>query len=212
MSFINRLPVVALLIICSCAQAFAQDVITTRDGNRIAVDVVDVLGSSIYYRPAGAPATAEIEIIDLDDIVAVDFSQDNPLLASIFNWAAAQSLDVDELIRTLYAQEYNSCNAKIMSGYACMLTGGMIATVGLCLGGVSLLLRKDDAADPTARGLGYASIGCAAGGLALLGAGIPLKNNGKRGLSELESRYRREYCSILSVGATKNGFGLALTF
>lgn len=212
MNYIKRLLIITLMLAaCGCATSFAQDVITTRDGRSIAVDVVDVLGSSIYYRPAGAPATAEIEIIDLDDIVAVDFSEDNPLLAAILSWTMdVQPLDVDELIRTLYADDYNRYNLKIAGGYTCMLTGGMIATVGLCLGGISLLMKSDNPA--TAKGLGIAGISCIAGGGALFGIGIPIKNKGKRGQEELYERYRREYCSTLNVGSTGNGFGLAFRF
>lgn len=209
MNFFKRILVIAAALFYGFT-AIAQDIITTKDGRVMEVSILDVLGSSIYFRQAGAPANSEPSIIDMDDVAAVSISQDNPLLAAIFSWASAQTLDVDELVKTLYAEDYNKFNLKIAGGYTCMLTGGMIATVGLCLGGVSLLVKQDNPA--SARGLGYGAIGCAAGGLALMAVGIPMKNKGKTGQQELYERYRREYCSTLNVGTTANGFGLALRF
>ena len=153
--------------------------------------------------------------IDLDDVAGVIFSEDNPLLADIYAWSdKAPAQDIQNIISTLYAQEINDYTQKKDLGLFLNLAGGMSTGVGLCLGGISLLLDgdSDEMTGSFKKALGIIGLVFTAAGLTELGFGISLQKKGKKGLESLESRYYQEYGTTLYLGPTGNGIGLALNF
>ena len=190
MSHLRKFLAVALLLLAGAASMRAQDVIYTRDGNKMTVNVIDIIGSSLIYNIPGQVANSYT--IDLDDVAYVNFSENNPLLAAIYSWATISQPSLDFEIERL--------TRKKDTGNLCMLSGGLLAATGLSLSAISLILKKADPADSFVRTLGNVGLGCAAGGAAVFGIGLTIRNKAIRGLDEIY------------LGTTGNGFGLSMSF
>ena len=170
--------------------AQAQDVIHTRDGRTMTVIVTDLVGNDLIFSNIGD--STQSYYIDLDEVAYVDFSENNPLLAAIYSWASisqpALDLEIERLTRKKDAGSY------------CALAGGMLTATGLSLAAISLLLKKTDPADSFVKTLGNVGLGCAAGGVAVMGIGLTIRGKARRALDEIY------------MGSTGNGFGLTMTF
>ncbi len=128
---------------------------------------------------------------------------------------------------SLYGSDYRKASSQYLSGFWLSI-GGAALLVSSIINGAMLSDYNRGVASmnmpSSMRGNDHSSIGAlyVAGGIAgaaCLGAGIPLWIRGNRKLNAIADDYNQRYGrntygykSSLSVGATGNGVGLALSF
>jgi len=120
-------------------------------------------------------------------------------------------MPLSDQMTMIYGSRYRRANNKLLTGVSLTtIVAPTCATLGLT---GSLVSAIDDEFGPDAGGVILTVLGIA-GTAASLGVGIPLWIKGRRELDEMLDDYSRRYSPRpnLSMGATQNGFGLALNF